>query len=76
VNADPVKRPCDVCVLVDNDWSHKACKFCSMCGAWMCDGCRGNAPRRALAAAKRIKQKVTGGCKTCQQAEASPPAGK
>jgi hypothetical protein len=43
--------PCRVCELVDGDKADKPVQFCTLCGQWMCDNCRGHYGRRALAAA-------------------------
>lgn len=40
---------CDVCRLVDRNWSEKHCIYCCKCKAWICDECRPNTPKRALA---------------------------
>ena len=40
---------CGCCVILDRDMSVKPVKWCQMCQAWLCDGCRGNWWRRAQA---------------------------
>lgn len=40
---------CEVCRLVDGDYSVKPCRFCSMCRAWICAADLPNLARRARA---------------------------
>ncbi len=44
-----MKGVCDVCNLVDKDSTIKEVKYCSICDANMCDICRPNLPKRAVA---------------------------
>lgn len=46
-----MSAPCRVCELVDGDATPKAVKYCPICDAWICDGCRPKKGRRLLAAA-------------------------
>jgi hypothetical protein len=41
---------CRVCELVDNDRRLKPVLYCSICDAKICDNCRPNITRRAIAA--------------------------
>jgi len=50
---NPELRVCDVCTLVFQDARLKLCKYCGLCGAWMCDRCRGNWMARTMAATKK-----------------------
>lgn len=49
---------CDVHALVNNDRANREVHYCSTCSAWICDKCEGDYPKRALAMAKKAKQKV------------------
>jgi hypothetical protein len=42
-------RPCDVCVILDNDQTIKECAYCGLCDKWICAVCRPNMLRRAEA---------------------------
>jgi len=52
---------CDVCFLVDGDETTKPCSYCSFCDAWLCERCRPDLRRRALAAAIAGRDAVMGG---------------
>jgi len=41
---------CDVCRLLDGDYSVKLCDFCRRCEAWICKACQRNPARRIKAA--------------------------
>ena len=45
---------CDVCRLVDGDYTMKACEWCRSCQAWICEKDLDNWPRRSLAMARRF----------------------
>jgi hypothetical protein len=42
---------CDVCRLLDADWSQKMCFYCGFCDAWICMADAENWGRRGRAAA-------------------------
>lgn len=44
---------CDVCRLLEGNTQQKMVCWCGLCQAWLCDKCRNNPVRRALAAAKQ-----------------------
>lgn len=43
---------CRVCELVDGDTSEKPVLYCSICDSWICDDCRPNIRKRAIATFK------------------------
>jgi len=47
-----VVMPCKVCELVDGDNTEKQVVWCSFCGAYVCNSCRLNIPKRAAAFTK------------------------
>jgi|CXWL01.1.fsa_nt_gi hypothetical protein len=49
---------CDVHSLVKNDNGIRETTYCSTCNAWICPKCQPNYALRALAMAKKAKQKV------------------
>jgi hypothetical protein len=51
---------CEVHSLVNNDNANREVYYCSTCNAWMCKRCEGDFPKRALAVAKKAKQKIFG----------------
>lgn len=51
---------CDVHALVEGDTSDKSVTYCEICDAWMCEPCKDNLPKRALAWAKRLENKLSG----------------
>lgn len=51
---------CDCCVLVDGDLTHKSVKWCPICGAWLCEACRGNWTKRGAAVWEKIRRIVDG----------------
>ena len=59
-NKTPVtlQGPCDACSLIDGDTSEKAITKCRACDADLCEGCKGDWPRRARAAAIRAGRVV------------------
>ena len=63
----PEVRPCDVCVLLDNDSSPKPCLFCSMCGTWMCVITAGAISERRTRAFARKALRAAGLSSTQQQ---------
>lgn len=60
-----IEYVCRVCELIDGDTSIKRVCFCNDCGAYICDDCRPNLTRRALAAigdkAEKVKEFFQGG---------------
>lgn len=44
-----VYKQCMCCLLVDRDGDQKLCKWCSLCGVWLCDDCRINPLKRMKA---------------------------
>ncbi len=52
-------RACDVCSIVNHDYTQKMCAFCSLCKAWMCRVCRVSPRRRMIAAALKKLGMVT-----------------
>lgn len=46
---------CDVCRLVKQDGSQKWVRFCQLCRAWLCDGCRRQPFLRIKAALHRFR---------------------
>lgn len=51
---------CDVHALVDGDNSDKIVEYCAVCDAWMCEPCKDDVPKRALAWVKRLENKLSG----------------
>lgn len=53
-----VMGTCRVCELVDGDTSQKRTHYCLKCKAYICDACRPNLARRAMAFAEDKTEKV------------------
>jgi hypothetical protein len=49
---------CDVHSLVDGDDRERVVTFCAICDAWMCEPCKDNILKRALAWEKRVERKL------------------
>lgn len=53
-----LQGPCDACSLIDGDTSEKAITKCKVCDADLCAKCKGDIPRRGLAAAIKAGKAV------------------
>lgn len=51
---------CDVCVLVDGDYSPKPVQWCQECQAWICAQCWPNLFRRSQAMVRRAAGHIFG----------------
>ena len=49
---------CRVCELVDRNVDKKPVMYCSVCDSLICDVCRPDLPKRAVAMALNVKQKT------------------
>ena len=49
---------CDVHFYVDGDSSDRITTFCAVCDAWMCEPCKDNLPKRALAWERRLSARL------------------
>ena len=47
-----MKAICDVCKIVDNDFTHKEVFYCKECNAYICTDCKCNYLRRGIAMIK------------------------
>lgn len=52
---------CDVCKLIDKSEELKDVGYCPMCNAWLCESCRTNPRRRAIAAGLRAFMRLKQG---------------
>jgi len=58
---------CSVCSYIDNDQTIKECVWCAMCKEWICEADVTKYNRRAIAAGKKLGNKVVRTAKAATQ---------
>src|ERR1035437_5104457 len=52
-------KVCEVCKLLDNDYTAKECSYCKICSSWICNMDLNNYMRRRQAFKKHFKDTIT-----------------